>query len=84
VRNLLICLLLTGCGGVNVQVPKEVMVPVPVPCVDKLPDDPQALSPEAVKAIPNEYQATIELYLGYVQLWDYHAQAKAVLEACKK
>ena len=73
-------LLLAGCTRM-VRVPETVQIPVITPCVQTLPNDPQVPAPEAFKAMP-DYEATLALYLSYIQLYDYRNEARAILQAC--
>lgn len=76
----LLATLVSGCA--TFQTPKEVLVPVSVSCISQMPNKPNFLSKEQLKATPNnEYPiiVTIELF----KHENYSSELEAVLSGCK-
>lgn len=77
-----LCLLLAGCAS-TVEVPKEVRVPVPVPCVrpEQLPERPQFMTDADILAF-DSYRRTWALWLDRALRQAYEAQLEAVAKGC--
>jgi len=78
-----IILLLVGCNGTLPPVPKTVLVPVPVPCLDKLPERPVFLSDATLSGL-DDFAFVIELRRDQLELRGHVAVLTATLQACLK
>ena len=79
-------LLASGCASTPaVTVPKEVRVPVPVPCVDpaQRPKPPAVLDENALLAMPPGTR-TLRLWADHQRLRSYVPQLEAVVEGCSR
>lgn len=81
---LCLALLLAGCAS-TVEIPKEVQVPVPVPCVDQkdLPAPP-AIASEAELLLMPRYERTLRLWIDHARLVTYQAQLEAIARRCSQ
>ena len=79
-----LALILGGCAA-HLPVPKEVKVPIPVPCIEAK-DVPQAppivTNPELLKL--DEYSFVLTIYTERQDLRRYSAEQAALIEACIK
>lgn len=73
---------LAGCAS-TVEVPKEVRVPVPVPCIrpEQLPERPQFMTDADILAF-DSYRRTWALWLDRALRQAYEAQLEAVAKGC--
>jgi hypothetical protein len=78
-----ILLLLTGCNATLPPVPKEVLVPVPVPCIEKMPDAPIFLSDFDLAKL-DDWNFVLELRRDQLELRGHVGVLNAVLQACLK
>lgn len=74
--------LFAGCQSIP-DAPKEVLVPVPTPCVTALPDRPRFISDAELKQLPDG-AFVIALGIDRRQNERYRAELEAVLSACVK
>lgn len=75
-----------GCSSVpTVQVPKEVRVPTPVPCVDPetRPRPPSIRTVEQLLDMP-DYQRTLAAWADLRKVEAYVLEAEAALEVCSR
>lgn len=84
---LLLCatvIALTGCNT-PLQVPKEVKVQVPVPCIasDARPARPELLSDAAILGL-DSYRATWALWGDRLERQAYETKLEAVVEGCSR
>lgn len=78
-------LTIIGCAGAPLQIPKEVKVPVPVPCIapaDK-PERPPLLSEAELLAL-DTYRATWALWGDRLERQAYEAKLEAIAEGCSR
>jgi hypothetical protein len=75
--------LLAGCSTLNI--PKEVRVPVPVPCIDPK-DRPQrpALMSDAELLALDRYKRTHALWADRAERQTYQEKLEAVVEGCSR
>lgn len=75
-------LLLAGCSALP-DAPKEVLIPVPTACIEKLPDRPPFISDAELKKLPD---GAFVIALGIDRRMNekYRAELEAVLAACAK
>lgn len=78
-----LCLLLAGCAGPELQVPKEVRVPVPVPCIAAAdrPERPPMASDAELLAL-DTYRRTWALWGDRAARQAYERELEAVVEGC--
>lgn len=78
------CLLLSGCYTIP-QVPTEVRVPYPIPCItrDQLPTPPKLLTNQELLGLP-DYVFVLQLGIARTELTQYVMEQRALLEACVK
>lgn len=77
-RCLPVAALLAGCGT---RLPERVEIPVPVPCVERLPERP-ALATDALATGATVYDKTRAALAERQQLRGYVVELEAVLGAC--
>lgn len=75
--------LLTGCAATLPAVPGEVRIPVPVACIDKLPDKPALFTDEQLSKM-GDGELIISLRIDQLNARGYIAQADAIMTACIK
>lgn len=79
-------LLASGCASTaRVEVPKEVRVPVPVPCVDATarPKPPAIVDEDALLAM-DEGTRTLRLWADHQRLRGHAAVLEAIVEGCSR
>jgi hypothetical protein len=76
-------LILVGCNGTLPPVPRETLIPVPVPCLDKLPDRPSFLTDAELLAL-DDYRLVLSLRSDQLALRGHVATLTATLQACVK
>lgn len=76
--------LLAGCAS-TVEVPREVRVPVPVPCIapEKLPERPQFMTDAEILAF-DSYRRTWALWMDRALRQAYEAQLEAIAKGCSR
>ena len=79
----IIPLFLIGCNGTVPPAPKEVFIPVPVACLDKLPERPAFLADSDLATMP-DYQFILSLRSDQLALRGHVAIQDALLQACVK
>lgn len=77
-------LLLVGCAS-TVDIPREVSVPVPVPCVkpELLPERPGFMTDGDILAY-DSYRRTWALWMDRALRQAYEAQLEAIVKGCSK
>jgi len=80
---IIILFLLSGCNGTLPPVPKTVLVPVPVPCLDKMPERPKFLSDGELAAM-SDFELVLSLRSDQLELRGHVALQEALLRACVK
>lgn len=80
----LLCLLLAGCAS-TVDIPREVRVPVPVPCItpEKIPERPGFMTDADIIAF-DTYRRTWALWLDRALRQAYEAQLEAIAKGCSR
>ena len=83
-RSSLLCaaVLLAGCNAIP-PLPDKVLVPVTVPCVDKLPGRP-AFVTDAELSVLDDYRLVLSLRSDQLALRGHLLVLEAVLAACVK
>ena len=76
-------LALSGCQATLPAVPGEVRIPVPVACIDKLPDKPALFTDEQLSKM-GDGELIISLRIDQLNARGYIAQADALMQACIK
>jgi len=76
-----ILLLLAGCQASLPPVPTEVRVPVPVPCLDRMPDRPKFLMDAELKGL-DDWNFVLELRRDQLELRGHVEVLTATLQAC--
>jgi hypothetical protein len=76
-------ILSAGCASQRVEVPKEVRVSVPVPCVDAKPARPQFRSLSELLSM-DQHDRTIAAWSELRKYEAYTAETDAVLEGCSR
>ena len=74
---------LLGCQATLPAVPGEVRIPVPVACIDKLPDKPALFTDEQLSKM-GDGELIISLRIDQLNARGYIAQADALMQACIK
>ena len=83
VSSLLVILLLSACSSVLPSAPKEVRIPVPVPCVDTIPARPKLLTdPELAKL--DDFALVLQMRADGIRARDHIGVLEAVMGACIK
>lgn len=80
-----VCTGLLGCAGQQVQIPKEVKVPVLAPCIE--PQDVPAwpaVHSEADLLAMDEYRRTLQIWADYLQLLGALPKYQAIVEGCSR
>lgn len=77
-----ILLLLAGCAA-PLPVVKEVLVPVPVRCLDRMPERPKFLSDGELAAM-SDFALVLSLRSDQLELRGHVAVLTATLQACVK
>ncbi len=81
---LFLAIVLAGCAT-SLEIPKEVQVPVPVPCVD--PKDlpvPPLIATEAEILLMPRYERTLRIWIDHARLVTYQAQLEAIARRCSQ
>ena len=78
-----VLLLLAGCNGTLPPVPKTVLVPIPTPCLDKMPERPKFLSDGELAAMP-DFELVLSLRSDQLELRGHVEILTATLQACVK
>lgn len=73
-------ILLAGCSSGPV-VPETVRVPVPVPCIERVPAKPQITPDATLLALP-DYSAVLSLWRDRIILRDYSVELEAAVAGC--
>ena len=76
-------LTLAGCNGTLPPPPKVTLVPVPIACLDKLPDQPAFLADSDLAKL-DDFRFVIELRRDQLELRSFVAVQDATLRACLK
>ena len=74
---------MAGCAATLPSVPTEVRIPVPVACIDKLPDKPSLFTDEQLSKM-GDGELIISLRIDQLNARGYIAQADALMTACIK
>lgn len=82
IRGTIPALLLSGCSLFGPTIPDVVRVPVPVPCVQSVPQRPTVLDEPALLAL-DDYHFAIGLDADRRAWRDHAKQLEATLIACK-
>ena len=80
---MLLILTLAGCNGTLPPVPRETLVPIAVPCLDKLPDQPAFLADSDLAKL-DDFRFVIELRRDQLELRGHVEILTATLRACLK
>lgn len=80
---LVAAILPAGCAQQRIEVPKEVRVPVPVPCVPERPPRPQFRT-LADLLLMDQYSRTLAAWADLKRYEIYAAELEAVVEGCAK
>ena len=76
-------LALSGCAATLPAVPGEVRIPIPVACIDKLPDKPALFTDEQLSKM-GDGELIISLRIDQLNARGYIAVADALMMACIK
>lgn len=71
-----------GCAS-TVEIPKEVEVPVPVPCVEKRPQRPPLLTDAELLAL-DQYKRTHALWGDRIERQRYESVMETVIDGCSR
>jgi len=74
-------LLLAGCAS-SIEIPREVRVPIPIPCIDRAPVRPSLLSDAELLAL-DDYALVIALARDRRVRQGYEAELESAVEACR-
>ena len=77
-----LCCIAAGCAT-QVQIPTVVKVPVPVPCIDKLPDAPAVVG-DAELLVLDDYGLVLTLARDRATMTAAYGELRAVAQACVK
>lgn len=77
---LIVVLAIAGCS--SLPVPREIRVPVPVPCIDRTPERPSMLSDQELLAL-DDYALVVSLARDRRIRQGYEAELEATLEGCR-
>lgn len=80
-KYLLLAFLLTGCAS-GPEIPREVRVPVPTPCIDRIPQRPSMLSDAELLAL-DDYGLVIALARDRRVRQGYIAELEATVAGCR-
>lgn len=81
-----LAILAAGCASTREPaVPREVRVPVPVPCVarEDIPARPEIPGARELLAL-DRYERTLALWTAHARLERYAAELEAIVEACAR
>jgi hypothetical protein len=80
-----ICTVLAGCAGPELQIPKEVSVAVPTACVDAKdkPLRPQLMTRAEILAL-DDYRRTLAIWGEWLKLTLYTGALEPVVDACSR
>lgn len=78
---ILVSCALAGCAS-GPQIPKEIRVPVPTPCIDQPPAKPSMLSDAELLAL-DDYGLVIALARDRRVRQGYETELEAVVEGCR-
>lgn len=81
IRILVSCAVLTGCASAP-EIPREVRVPVPTPCIDRAPQRPSMLSDAELLAL-DDYGLVIALARDRRVRQGWEATIEALVEGCR-
>lgn len=83
--RILVALLLAGCASSPIEVPKEVKVQVPVPCVDpaKRPQRPALRTQDELMAL-DTHRRTHAAWAELKRYEAYTRELEAVVEGCSR
>ena len=81
--TLLAVLSMMGCAATLPAVPAEVRIPVPVACIDKLPEKPSLFTDDQLVKM-GDGELIISLRIDQLNARGYIAQADALMTACIK
>jgi hypothetical protein len=76
----LCCAAITGCAT-QVQIPEKVLVPIPVACLDRLPDAP-SVSKDAELLALDDYALVLTIASERKLLEVAYGELRAVAQAC--
>ena len=82
-RWLAVSLLLAGCATQRVEIPTIVKVPVPVACLERLPESP-AVAGDAELLALDDYGLVLTLARDRKRLEVAYGELRAVAQACVK
>jgi len=82
VRGLLIVLLLAGCSS-QPKLPEIVRVPIPTPCIDQLPEEPDLAQDDALLAM-DDYRAVLTMWRDRLSAKVAYDELRAIAQACVK
>lgn len=83
IRTIVCCAALTGCASTGVEIPREVRVQVPIPCIAPAdrPERPAFLSDGDILVL-DSYRATWALWGDRLERQAYEARLEAIVEGC--
>lgn len=81
-KLVLIALILALAGCSTLQVPKEVLVPVSVPCIAQIPIKGYFLTHDELKSL-NEPDYVLQITAEYLKYEIYTGRMEAALSACQ-
>ena len=76
-------LFLAGCNGTLPPAPKETLIPVAVPCLERMPEAPKFLSDAELTQL-DDFHFVIELRRDQLELRGHLAILTAALQPCVK
>lgn len=79
----LVCSLCCIAAGCATPLPKEVRIPVPVPCIDRLPDEPAVASDAELLAL-DDYRLVLTVAKDRAAVLAAYRELRATAQACVK
>ena len=76
-----VCAVLPACGSMLPAAPKEVRIPVAVPCLTEIPARP-VLMPDSALAKLDDFALVLQLRIDSVRARDHVGMLESVLAAC--